>query len=84
MFTKEFHDMQVTFTSQGTFWIFSGICLIGVFYHALLLPETKGKSLEEISAYFAGHSGGELVSQSREWLESHPEEEFDDDDDPIG
>ncbi|XP_039269934.2 solute carrier family 2, facilitated glucose transporter member 8-like [Styela clava] len=52
IFTKEFHDMQVAFTTQGTFWIFAGICLIGIFYHGILLPETKGKTLEEITAYF--------------------------------
>ena len=32
----------------GTFWIYAGICLAGLVYIQLKLPETKGKTLEEI------------------------------------
>nr|GEY91793.1 sugar transporter ERD6-like 16 [Tanacetum cinerariifolium] len=34
----------------GTFWLFSGFGVITVVFVAKLLPETKGKSLEEIQA----------------------------------
>lgn len=34
--------------SYGTFWIYSAICLIGFLFFFRHLPETKGKSLEEI------------------------------------
>lgn len=58
--TKEFSDMTKAFTTKGTYWMFSGICIIGVLYHWLLLPETKGKTLEQISAHFRGRSHSRL------------------------
>jgi len=34
--------------SYGTFWVYSGICFLGFIFINRKLPETKGKSLEEI------------------------------------
>ncbi|WP_028375640.1 sugar porter family MFS transporter [Leeuwenhoekiella sp. MAR_2009_132] len=34
--------------SYGTFWVYSGICILGYLFIKSKLPETKGKSLEEI------------------------------------
>ena len=34
--------------SYGTFWVYSMICILGYFFIKKRLPETKGKSLEEI------------------------------------
>lgn len=34
--------------SYGTFWVYSSICLFGFLFIKKKLPETKGKSLEEI------------------------------------
>ena len=34
----------------GAFWLYAAICIIGFFYVKARLPETKGKSLEEIEA----------------------------------
>lgn len=34
--------------SYGTFWVYSVICLFGFIFIKKRLPETKGKSLEEI------------------------------------
>lgn len=35
-------------TKAGTFWMYSGICFAGFLYIWFKLPETKGKSLEQI------------------------------------
>jgi len=34
--------------SAGTFWTYAGICLAGLFFVLLCVPETKGKTLEQI------------------------------------
>ena len=34
--------------ASGTFWVYSFICILGFFFIKSKLPETKGKSLEEI------------------------------------
>jgi len=34
--------------SYGTFWIYSFVCLAGFVFFLSRLPETKGKSLEEL------------------------------------
>lgn len=33
-----------------TFWLYAGICLLGIFYIKAKVPETKGKTLEQIEA----------------------------------
>jgi len=34
------------------YWLFSGVSLFGALFVIVFLPETKGKSLEEIEKYF--------------------------------
>ena len=34
--------------TYGTFWIYTAICVMGLIYFYRVLPETKGKSLEEL------------------------------------
>ncbi|XP_787337.4 solute carrier family 2, facilitated glucose transporter member 8 [Strongylocentrotus purpuratus] len=53
--TKEFAHMQETLTKQGIFWFYGGICLLGAIFVFFFVPETKGRSLEEIEASFAGN-----------------------------
>uniref|UniRef100_A0ABM5F788 Solute carrier family 2, facilitated glucose transporter member 8 isoform X1 n=2 Tax=Pogona vitticeps TaxID=103695 RepID=A0ABM5F788_9SAUR len=50
--TKEFHDLMVLLTPYGTFWLFSATCLLNVLFTIFFVPETRGKSLEEIEASF--------------------------------
>jgi MFS family permease len=38
--------------ASGTFWLFGVICAIGFLFILKYLPETKGKSLEEIEREF--------------------------------
>lgn len=37
----------------GTFWLYAVLATIGVIFLAFVLPETKGKSLEEVEGLFA-------------------------------
>jgi sugar porter (SP) family MFS transporter len=46
--TYTFPLLNKSLGAAGTFWVYSGICLIGFVFIALKLPETKGKSLEII------------------------------------
>jgi len=43
-----FPFLNVRFGASGTFWLFGGISLAGFIFILMKLPETKGKSLEEI------------------------------------
>lgn len=33
----------------GAFWLFTGICILAFFFGLLMMPETKGRTLEEIA-----------------------------------
>jgi sugar porter (SP) family MFS transporter len=35
-----------------TFWLYATVCILGVFYALFLVPETKGKTLEELEREF--------------------------------
>ncbi|OXB67053.1 hypothetical protein ASZ78_005626 [Callipepla squamata] len=50
--TKEFQDFIGFLTSYGTFWLFSAFCCLSVTFTAFYVPETKGRTLEQIEAYF--------------------------------
>lgn len=46
--TYTFPLLNTSLGSYGTFWIYAIICALGFIYFNRVLPETKGKSLEEI------------------------------------
>ncbi|KAG0432366.1 hypothetical protein HPB47_020946 [Ixodes persulcatus] len=50
--TKEYHDMLTFFGQDGLFWFYGSIMAAGFVVVMVLLPETKGKSLEEIEQLF--------------------------------
>nr|XP_048679437.1 solute carrier family 2, facilitated glucose transporter member 8 isoform X5 [Caretta caretta] len=52
LITKEFHDLTGFLTSYGTFWLFSVLCILNVIFTVLYVPETKGRTLEQIEAHF--------------------------------
>ncbi|XP_075435104.1 solute carrier family 2, facilitated glucose transporter member 8 isoform X1 [Ascaphus truei] len=52
--TKEFHNLMDSLTSYGTFWFFSAFCVLNVIFTVFYVPETKGKTLEQIEAHFRG------------------------------
>jgi SP family arabinose:H+ symporter-like MFS transporter len=48
--------MQKNLGSDGTFWCFSGGALLTIILVAWLIPETKGRSLEEITKFWTAES----------------------------
>ena len=46
--TFSFPSLNASLGSSGTFWIYSAICLLSACFFLFRLPETKGKSLEEL------------------------------------
>jgi sugar porter (SP) family MFS transporter len=46
--TFTFPILNAMLGSAGTFWLYAGICVVGFVFIKLKLPETKGKTLEEI------------------------------------
>ncbi|CDQ71178.1 unnamed protein product [Oncorhynchus mykiss] len=52
--TKTFQNLMDLLTSAGTFWLFSGCCALNIVFTIIFVPETKGKTLEQIQARFKG------------------------------
>ena len=50
--TKTYYNMVSGLTIQGTFWFYAGFCFLGFVFVIFVMPETKGKTLEEIEAMF--------------------------------
>lgn len=50
--TGAFEDYQKAVRLWGAFWSFGLMCFLAVIFVAVFIPETKGKSLEEIERYF--------------------------------
>jgi len=53
--TYTFPLLNQLLKASGTFWLYGGICLLGFLFILKRLPETKGKSLEEIEHEFTLH-----------------------------
>jgi SP family xylose:H+ symportor-like MFS transporter len=52
--TFTFPMLQHWLGAAGTFWLYGVICLAGFLFVLLCVPETKGKTLEEIEAEITG------------------------------
>jgi SP family arabinose:H+ symporter-like MFS transporter len=48
LLTYTFPFLNKGFGTSGTFLLYAGICLLGFFFTLFQIPETKGKTLEEI------------------------------------
>jgi len=48
--TYTFPLLNEEFGAAGTFWLYAGICVLGFLFVRKKLPETKGKTLEEIES----------------------------------
>lgn len=56
--SKSFQPLCNCLGMYGTFWVFSGFCLFGIFFAIFILPETKGKSFVEIQESLAEERKG--------------------------
>ncbi|KAK0090903.1 hypothetical protein PV325_000069 [Microctonus aethiopoides] len=52
--TKAFNDLIKIVGAEGTFWIFGGVCVVGLVFVIFFVPETRGRSLEEIEKRLTG------------------------------
>lgn len=52
--TKEFSSVMEVLRPYGAFWLASAFCILSVLFTLSCVPETKGKTLEEITAHFEG------------------------------
>lgn len=49
---KSYHDIKTVLGDDITYWIYGSLCLLSCFFVAFLVPETRGKSLDEIEEYY--------------------------------
>ncbi|EEC11630.1 sugar transporter, putative [Ixodes scapularis] len=61
---KEYHDMQEFMGTDGTYWMFGAVIAACFFAVLFFVPETKGKSLEEIEHLFQKASSFEDTKRS--------------------
>ena len=54
--TISFKPIKTALGTGGTFWLYGGICLVGFLVMLRSVPETKGRSLEEIERQFKGQN----------------------------
>lgn len=52
--TKTFNDIIHLIGTGGTFWMFGIVCVIGLAFVIFFVPETRGRSLEEIEKRLTG------------------------------
>ncbi|XP_029671287.1 facilitated trehalose transporter Tret1-like isoform X2 [Formica exsecta] len=56
MVVKTYPFLANSLTRHGTFILYGCISLLGTIYFYICLPETKGRTLQEIEDYFSGRS----------------------------
>ncbi|KAK7066790.1 hypothetical protein SK128_011521 [Halocaridina rubra] len=54
--TFTFEPLQTGIHDYGVYWLFGGIGIVNFIFCLLVVPETKGKSIQETTAYFGGSS----------------------------
>lgn len=52
--TKTFIDIINSIGAHGAFWMFGSVCIIGMVFVIMFVPETQGQSLEDIEKKMAG------------------------------
>lgn len=52
LITKVYPALVIRFGVENVWSVFAGFCVASAFYGAFVMPETKGKSLDEILEQF--------------------------------
>nr|XP_018909446.1 PREDICTED: facilitated trehalose transporter Tret1-like [Bemisia tabaci]XP_018909447.1 PREDICTED: facilitated trehalose transporter Tret1-like [Bemisia tabaci]ARX98205.1 sugar transporter BTST40 [Bemisia tabaci] len=52
--TRSYAPMEKTLGTDVTFWLFACICAIGFVFVVLIVPETKGKTVDQVQQLLAG------------------------------
>lgn len=60
--TYTFPLLNSALGSYGTFWIYSAVCVAGFIFFAAKLPETKGKSLEQLEKELVKDNEAQIIS----------------------
>lgn len=60
--TYSFPLLNASLGSYGTFWVYAAICLFGFIFFAAKLPESKGKSLEQLEKELVKENEIQIVS----------------------
>lgn len=50
---KTFPNLTQTMGDSGTFWLYAGSCFVTILFTLVWIPETKGRSLQDIEEYFS-------------------------------
>lgn len=58
---KFYVNMKTSMHPYGVFWFYAAVCLLCVVYVFIFLPETKGKTLEEVELLFTDHGDMEVT-----------------------
>ena len=68
---KTFVDLLESLGQAGTFFLYGGICVVGTLLTALFVPETRGKSIDEIQRFYYKPR----AAAARTTITKNPEEE---------
>lgn len=52
--TLTFQDIMLGIGQHGGFWMFACVCFVGLFFTIICVPETQGKTLEDIEKKLTG------------------------------
>ena len=64
MVTFFFDDMKEGLESSGCYFLFGSICVVGVIVILIFIPETKGKTNDDMRNYFLKRAGRPITSST--------------------
>ncbi|XP_055927010.1 solute carrier family 2, facilitated glucose transporter member 8-like [Argiope bruennichi] len=62
--TKTFSELEDLAHNYGAFWTYAALSFVGCFFVILVVPETKGKELEDITKYFCKTTKNDLKNST--------------------